>query len=180
VTQNRWTFRPPSALQELIAGWEEKVVDWSPVMQVIAGDMEKFVEETIVPSQGEGKWAPMAASTVKRHGPHSLLVLSGALVRQTGRDWSKRNAVVINDSPHAHLMRGGVKWYPTARYYEAVVVDGKKKKHRRSAGQIREHEKMHAGSMHSPVRDFVYVTEERVDELYGPMILDYWFGEIER
>jgi phage gpG-like protein len=171
----RWL--PPAELREWLDGIGEKVSDFSPVMQVIAVDLEQFVEDVVFPTGGEGEWQELAPATLKRHPDRAggILQLSGDLRRRTGRDWSPRNAVVINRMPHAHFATQG-----TVRRRQALWQSKAGGMRRRSRAKIRELRNTDAfkGRQHEPSRDFMYVSDERAETLYGPMILDFVFSEI--
>ena len=167
---------PPDELREMLEDVAARAVDFSPVMQVIAIDLETFVEDVIFSSEGEGEWPPLDPDTLKRHKDRAggALQLSGDMRRRTGRDWSKTNAVVINRSPHAHFATEGTKRYTTPLWHPK---DGTRRRSRAAVRALRGTEEFR-GSMHEPARDFMYVSDERADELYGPMILDYLFSEV--
>lgn len=182
MSGNRWTFNPPIDLTTLLEDLGARLLDWSPVMQQIAVDMESFVEDVVIPTSGQGKWKDMAPSTVERWGSHPLLQLSGHTSRPyqsggglrflTGRDWSKVNAAVLNVAPHAHLMEGGV----TRRSVSLYQAGGKRKSRASVRKKIADGEA--GGAMHSPPREFIYIDERRGDELYPNWILDYFYGEL--
>lgn len=181
------TWHPPEDLREWLDGIGDRVEDFSPVMQAIAIDLEQFVEDVVFPTSGEGEWEELSPETLRRHPNRAggILQLSGDLRRRTGRDWSSRNAVVINRMPHAHLAVYGTKRYRTPMWQSKRDIDrevtyqGKKQRSsRNSRAAIRQRRLTEKGRWHEVPRDFIYVSEERADNLYGPMILDFIFTEI--
>lgn len=178
---SKWTFTPPDELREMIGDMSLRSTDWSPVMQPIAQDMRRFIRDVVFPTEGEGKWVPMAESTIERWGARPLLQLRGHTSRRlssrygggsglrehTGADWSRRNAVAVNAAPHAHLMEGGVRRYVKPKYQ----VKGKR------LSRAASRQNTSTGTQHVPAREFMYVSDERMESLYGPMLLDFFFGE---
>jgi len=171
------TWTPPIELREFLDDVGERVEDFSPVMQAIAIDLEEFVEDVIFPTKGEGEWQELAPATKRRHKDRAggILQLSGDLRRRTGRDWSARNAVVINRMPHAHFATQGTVRRRTALWQSKAT--GVRRRSRKQAEALRGTEAFR-GREHEPARDFIYVSDERAETLYGPMILDYMFSEI--
>lgn len=175
------TWSPPVELREMLEGVSERVGDASPVMQVIALDMEDYVENVMFATAGEGEWEPLSQATIDRHGPHDVLRLTGLMKAVTGRDWSARNAVVINTAPHAHFAVGGVRRYHETKYTKTRVnKDGKTVTVRRGEAELRAMAQRPewAGRQHSPARDFMLLSDQRTEDLYGPMILDFMFSEL--
>jgi len=174
-------WMPPVELREMLEDVSGRVEDASPVMQVIAQDMEQYIEGELFASEGEGEWEELAPATIRRHGAHDILRLSGIMKAVTGRDWSRRNAVVINAASHAHFATGGVKRYQATKYTKTVKnAKGETVTVRRSEAELRAlaSRPEWKGRQHAPVRDFMLVSDDRAEQLYGPMILDFLFSEI--
>ncbi len=176
---SRTTWQPPEELRAWLEQISERVTDFSPVMQVIALDMEDFIENVVFPTKGEGEWQDLDPDTLRRHYANrsspGMLQLSGDLRRRNSRDWSGRNAVVVNRSPHGHFAQAG-----TVRRQRALWQSKKSGMKRRSEAQVRKLRgtEEYKGSEHEPPRMFHYVSESRAEGLYGPMILDFVLSEI--
>jgi len=157
----------------------ERVVDTAPAMQRIA---ERWLRRALVffASQGNGEWKPLAPATLKRWGNHPILNKSGGMKGRFGRDWSKRNAVIMNDSPHAHFAGDGTTRSFSKESGERVFVHQKKERNekrttRRSAASTRRARLSSTSTVHEPSREFVFVDE--VTKLEGPLIVSQYILE---
>ena len=160
-------YHPPRELQDIVLRLGKAIDDWSVPMEKIS---RRMLEDTKgVFASGRPEWPRMSEATIERWGPHPLLNLGGRtasggagtpLREWNERDWSKKNAAVINRAPHAHLMDRGVDRYQTTRYDRTVTIDGKTRKHRQSRAEVREHRKQFgSGAEHSPPREFLFFEE---------------------
>jgi phage gpG-like protein len=169
-------------LGDLLGDVDGKLDDLTPVMVQISEDMRKFIVDTVFPTGGEGRWAPLAQSTTTRDkwkdrassgrpGRIGPLRSSGWMSLSVHRASSKTNAAAITKAPHAHLQEFGTKAYMTPLYQSK----GKKLK---SKSQIKAAKLAGLGGhLRVSPRPFMYIDEDRAENLYPFMILDYVFSE---
>lgn len=110
-------------------------------------------------SVGES-WAPLAESTIERHGDHTLLNLTGSLIGSTRKFVRPFVAGVEATANHAILMERG-------RHSRVTIGEGGTqitRRHNPVAGFV--------GSEQMPARPFLRIRDEVVDQTVG-FILDY-------
>jgi len=165
--------------ESIIQPMLDRAVDTAPAMQRIA---ERWLRRAIAffASEGNGAWKPLAPATTKRWGNHPILNKSGGMKSRFGRDWSKRNAVIMNDSSHAHFAGDGTTRSFSRETGERVFIH-QQKEHgaarttRRSAASSRRARLSATSTEHEPSREFVFVDD--VTKTEGPLILSQYILE---
>jgi phage gpG-like protein len=157
----------------------ERAVDTTPAMQRVA---ERWFKRALLffASQGEGSWRPLAQATVKRWSDHPILNRTGKMKSRLRRDWTKRNAAIINDSPTAHFAGDGTTRSYSKATSERVYIYQKREKRghrttRRSAASSKAARLSSTSLVHEPSREFVFVDD--VAQTEGPLILGEYILE---
>ena len=174
------TFRPGDSIFEPMLA---RAIDIAPAMQRIAG---RWYRRTLAyfSAQGNGGWKPMAPATERRWGDHPLLNQSGDMKERIGFDWSKRNAAILNNSPHSHFAGDGTVSHYDANTSQRVQVWQKRdaddlrrgrRTTRRSAASSRALRLKTQKAEHEPPREFIFVDE--VTKVEGPLILGEYILE---
>jgi len=157
----------------------ERAIDTTPAMQRVA---ERWFKRTLLffASQGDGSWKALAPATLKRWKDHPILNRTGKMKSRFHRDWSKRNAAIINDSPAAHFAGDGTTRSYSKATGERVFIYQKREKPgqrttRRSAASSRAARLSATSTVHEPSREFVFVDDATKNE--GPLILGEYILE---
>jgi len=137
---------PPTEAIELLKSFGDRFKDFSVPMLAVAKKIDANVKRNIR-SRGDGSWAPLAESTIKRWGEHQPLrrprrgVSGGVgMVDQIYYSVYPFSAYVIAKAPHAHL-------------HDSTGREG-----------------------HMPARPFMYIAEAVEPELLN-ILIDYLFKE---
>lgn len=184
-------WRPPLALQKMLREMGDAVVDLAPAMERVSRLGFEEITQRLNRGGGDIDWAPLAETTIERHGPHPLSIgKGGGFVPTLRRDFTKSNAVVFTKAPHAHFFDEGRSYHYVGGKHTHVYttrgarVRGKSKgmtgggKHVSKAAS----KKLLLASTSDkiqPARNFMFFSDN-VKNRAGDIILAHVFDAVER